>query len=839
MKKYLFIACCLFGSPGSKAQISPFVRQLDSIIEALHGSDQFNGTVLYAEHGRILYKKALGVTDFRTGERLKTSSAFNLASVSKQFFGMAFLILSEQGKIGLDDEVKKYIPELPYDGIHIRQLLTHTSGLPEYFDLFQQFRRTTDTLTNEGLVQLLVRLKAPPVFLPGQQWKYCNTNYVLLSCILERVTHLAASAFLEQSIFRPLGLRNTYLYHINMPVVPANHVYGFRQDNQIRSLSDLTPVDGVTGDGNIYSSVEDLFTWEQSLYTEKLVKKATLDQAFQPVRLTDGSTYPYGFGWNISKPGEIYDHTGSWNGFRNSICRDVKNRRTLIVLTSGAIPPAFAIPLFQGLAVTLPATRLITHVRLIDGTGVPARNTSVRIRGDRILAVSQELSAFPGEPVTDGGGMVLAPGFIDTHSHMEGSLQQYPEALGDLSQGVTTIVAGQDGESDPMDSLQKKILARPPAINVASYTGHTTLREAVLGNSQLSRPASDSEITRMKGALQEELRKGSLGLSTGLEYAGAYFSSRHEVLELAKAAAACKGRYISHMRSEDINFQEALEEIIAIGREAKIPVQISHFKIALKDDWGSANLVLSRLEAARQQGVDITADCYPYDYWSSTLRVLFPKTDYSNPLSASFAVEHTFDPAHSYLSRFKPNQAYVLKSITEISALRHETIPVTLMGLISEAEQYEKKNPDSSGVETIMAKSMLEDDVMQFLSWANTNICSDGSNGGHPRGYGSFTRVLGRYVRQQKIMSLETAIHKMTALAAEHVGLSMRGVVAPGYYADLVLFDPGQVQDLADIHNSKALSEGILKVWVNGGLVYSDKKPTGLYTGMLLLREQH
>lgn len=478
-------------------------------------------------------------------------------------------------------------------------------------------------------------------------------------------------------------------------------------------------------------------------------------------------------------------------------------------------------------------TFLITNVRVTDGTGVPTRKADVRVSGELILEVG-DLTAQPGEPVIDGQNKVLTPGFIDTHSHLDRSLFEAPEALAALNQGVTTIVAGQDGYGWEIDTLKKRIRQRPIAVNIAVYAGHTTLREQMMGEANLDRPATPQEIAGMSHALQAEMQKGALGLSTGLEYAGAYFSSYEEVLALAKVAAASGGRYISHMRSEDVAMKEALAEIIAIGRDAAMPVQISHFKIALKDDWGQAATFLAQLQQARAAGIDITADCYPYDFWSSTLKVLFPKTDYTNLESAEFAVNHTFDATQSIISRFAANPAYKGKTLAEVAAMRGESPAVALMGLIAEADAFEKANPEASGIEGIMGKSMTEADVIPLLSWAHTNICSDGSNGGHPRGYGSFTRVLGYFVREKKIMSWETAINKMTALAAEHVGIQKRGVIAPGYYADLVLVDPETVADHATVQNPKALSDGILQVWVNGKAVYRDKKPAGQYSGQFV-----
>jgi N-acyl-D-amino-acid deacylase len=840
MQKTGFVLLLLIGVMAAFPQSAQDVRKLDSVLSVLNNTERFNGTALYAENGKILYKKAFGVDDIRTGRPLQTNSSFNLASVSKQFVAVCILKLAEQGKLGLDDPIKKYIPEIPYDSVTIRNLLTHTSGIPEYFEPYQVYRGTLDTLTNEGLILMLARHHPAPDFSPGTQWRYCNTNYVLLAGLIERVSHQTLPDFFRQWIATPLGLKESYVYHLLMPAVPANHVYGFTRINGKKELFDLINTDGVTGDGNIYSSVEDLYLWEQSLYTDKLLKKETLAEAFQPVKLKNGKTYPYGFGWGIVKENESFSHTGSWQGFKNLICRDITHKRTLIVLSSGTSPDAiqFGRNWFNGDTTPILPVKLITHVRVIDGTGVPAYKASVRIEGNKILEIG-DLSPFPGEEEINGGGKVLAPGFIDSHSHIAGSLKEHPEGLADISQGVTTIVSGQDGYGSYIDSIKKDILQIPVSVNIATYTGHTALREQVMGASQLNRPATEEELEKMKQLLSAEMKKGSLGLSTGLEYAGAYFSSRHEVLELAKEAAAENGRYISHIRSEDIALADALDEIIAIGREAKLPVQVSHIKIALKDDWGKSAYILSQLQEARQQGINITADCYPYEYWYSTIKVLFPKTDYTNPVSAQYAVDHTFDPNLSILVRFAPNPTYGWKTISEIAAMRKEKPAQTIMGLIAEADAYQKQHPEATGLEGIMAKSMTDEDVVNFLSWANTNICSDGSDGGHPRGYGSFTRVLGYYTREKKIMGLEKAIQKMTSLSAEHTGLKNRGVIAPGYFADLVLFDPETVKDNADIKNPKALSTGIEKVWVNGVCVYEQQQPTHRYPGLFLRRQAY
>jgi len=489
----------------------------------------------------------------------------------------------------------------------------------------------------------------------------------------------------------------------------------------------------------------------------------------------------------------------------------------------------FFIPFFS-------SAQLITNVQLIDGTGKPAYKTSIRINGDRIAEIGK-LNANKNELVIDGKGMILAPGFIDAHSHHFWDVQHNTDALSTSNQGITTIVIGQDGSGYYMDTLVAMMKKNPVAVNVASYTGHTSLREEVMGEHDMLRQAKQDEIEKMKIRLESELKRGSLGLSTGLEYEHAFYSTKDEVVQLSKTTAGLNGRYISHIRSEDVTMEDALNEIIEIGRVTKMPVQVSHIKIAKKDDWGTAKKIIARLDKARQEGVNITADVYPYNFWHSTMRVLFPARDYENPASAKFATDQLFDPSESRIAVFAPIPSYKGKTISEIAAIRNESTSQTLMNLISIASEFKEKNPDhAGGIEAITAKSMSDVDVSDFIGWKHSVICSDGNAGAHPRGYGSFTRILGRYVREQKLMTIEEAIHKMTGLTATHLGIKERGVIKKGNYADLVLFDPATVIDNATIKNSKALSSGIEMVFVNGKIIYKTGNPTSERPGMLVKR---
>ncbi|MGH6614508.1 N-acyl-D-amino-acid deacylase family protein [Sphingomonas sp.] len=476
-----------------------------------------------------------------------------------------------------------------------------------------------------------------------------------------------------------------------------------------------------------------------------------------------------------------------------------------------------------------PKSTLITGASVIDGTGAPARPASVRIQGDRIVAIG-ELKPLAEEQVVDAGGQVLSPGFIDTHSHHDRGLFEQPDALPVTSQGITTIVVGQDGGSElPLPRLFARMAKMPVAVNIASYVGHNSIRAQVLGK-DYKRVATAAEIDRMRAIVRAEMQAGALGLSTGLEYDPGIYATKDEVLTLAKEAARDGGRYISHIRSEDQYIWAALDEIVEIGRATGMPVQVSHMKLAMTDWWGQADRYLGVMDRARAAGVNITGDVYPYEYWQSTLTVMFPKRDFTNRESAQFALDHLAPANGLLLSEFSPDRKLVGKTVAQVAAQRGIDPATALMQLIAESQA-------PGAEEMVIGTSMRSDDVGKLIAWPSANISSDGQlNDRHPRGTGSFPRVLRQYVRGQHLLTLEQAINKMTGAAAAHMGLTDRGVIRPGARADLVLFDPATVADRATSETPSAQSVGISRVWVNGGLVLKDGKPTGTRTGQPVRR---
>jgi len=491
-----------------------------------------------------------------------------------------------------------------------------------------------------------------------------------------------------------------------------------------------------------------------------------------------------------------------------------------------APPPAPAEP---------PSSQLIANVVVIDGSGAPRQAGAVRIDGGRIADVGA-LEPLPGEAVIDGGGRVLAPGFIDTHSHADDELFEMPGALAAVSQGITTVVIGQDGGSPfPLADFRDRLAASPAAVNVAAYSGHNTLRDRVLGG-DFRRAATETEVFEMSELLRADLAAGALGLAAGLEYDPGIYSETGEVVALARVAAAAGGRYISHVRSEDRWLEQAIDEIIGIGRAAGIPVQISHIKLAMTPLWGRAPEFIAKLDAARASGVDVTADIYPYTYWQSNMLVLLPRRDITDRAEVEYALRQIAPPDGMWFTRFDPNPEYVGRTLTQVAEARGSDPVTTFMELIAASEAMSAETGE--GADAIIATSMHEDDISALMAWPHTNICSDGSlDDLHPRGRGAFPRVLGRYVRERGVLALEDAVHKMSGLSAAHVGLADRGMIRAGAAADLVLFDPDTVLDNATPDNPKALSSGVEKVWVNGELVFENSGETGARPGRFIARD--
>ncbi len=479
-----------------------------------------------------------------------------------------------------------------------------------------------------------------------------------------------------------------------------------------------------------------------------------------------------------------------------------------------------------------PSGVVIVNARVIDGGGGPSRDVNVRIVGERIAAVG-DFKPPASDEVIDARGLVLAPGFIDAHSHHEDGLLEMPEALAAVNQGVTTIVVGQDGRHPyPAKGFLESLEASPVSINVASFAGHGTIRSKVMGE-DYRRPATAKEVAAMAHLLNAEMEAGALGLSSGLEYDPGSYSAPPELVELARVAASRGGRYISHIRSEDQHFWEAIDEVINIGREARLPVQVTHVKLAMTRWWGQTDRLKTKLNDARAAGVDVTADIYPYTAWNaefSWLVTLFPQRDLARRDGALYILGEMLSPEGILLPSFEPEPAYDGKTIAEIAEMRGSDPVTTLTELL-------RADLDAGSQSPMLGFAMDERDIESMMAWPHTVIGSDGELAGpHPRGYGAFTRYLGHYIRARGVLSLEEGIRRITSLSARQAGIVDRGAIEVGHPADLVLFDPDKVIDSATYENPHAPSLGIEKVWVNGELVLDGGHVTGNRPGAVIRR---
>lgn len=485
---------------------------------------------------------------------------------------------------------------------------------------------------------------------------------------------------------------------------------------------------------------------------------------------------------------------------------------------------------------------LIRSATLIDGSGRARFAADVRVTRGVISAIGS-LCPDKDEPVLDAQHRILAPGFIDTHSHHDRGMLESSDARSlraVVSQGVTTIVLGQDGMSSfPVSELAGDLARIPVAVNVASYTGHGTLRTRSTG-SRYNRKVTPEELGQMKFDLAADMEAGSLGLSSGLEYDPGIYSDQGELTELASVLHGFGGRYISHMRSEDKNLDAAIDELLQIGEAAGIPVQISHFKVAYIDFWGEAPQFLEKLDAARARGIDVTADVYPYDFWQSTLAVLLPERNFDDVGAAQNALDHLAPADGLTLTMFEPDPALVGQTVQQIAEARKQPAAKVYLDLIKEAYagvRIEEAFAKGQMREMVLGRSMSDPDVAAIMAWPHTNIASDGfSGGGHPRGYGAFPRAIRLMVRDLGLVSLEEMVRKCSRLGAENVGLVQRGLVVPGAPADLVLFNEDEISDEADIQDPTATASGILGVWVNGVRVWEGGNVTGAYPGRFLKR---
>lgn len=499
------------------------------------------------------------------------------------------------------------------------------------------------------------------------------------------------------------------------------------------------------------------------------------------------------------------------------------------------------------------ADMLIKNGKIIDGAGNSWTLGDVAIKNGKIVAKGH-LDNWRATKVIDATGLIVCPGFIDVHTHIENLEKKDPTARNFIFDGVTTVITGNCGDSHTdikkyfnyLDSLKT-------SINIGSFIGHNDVRKAVMG--KVNRTPTEDEMQRMEALVENALTDGAVGLSTGLIYIPGTYSKTEEVLRLAKAAAKHNGVYASHIRSEGDSVVIAINEAIDIARKAKMPVEISHYKVVGEQNWGRSKETIPLIIKAREEGIDATIDQYPYTASSTNLGTMLPSwalADGQDSIVARLAnaatrkritnimlkglkkrgLEHF---SYAVVANFKPDKSYNGKSIEEVNQMK---------GRAHTAEEETNTVMDmvSAGGSSMVFHGMCEEDVKAIMQYPFNMFASDGGirvvgeAAPHPRSYGTNARVLGKYVREQKVISLEEAIRRMTSLPAQKFQLKNIGLLTEGYNADIVLFDEKTVNDLATYDNPHQYSVGFKYVIVNGKLTLDNGNHTGVLNGRTVKR---
>ncbi len=515
----------------------------------------------------------------------------------------------------------------------------------------------------------------------------------------------------------------------------------------------------------------------------------------------------------------------------------MRSRRSFLRATAAALA---AVPLLAGRRAR--TDLLVRGGTVIDGTGRPPFPADVAIAGDRITAVGPDLPR-DGAEVLPAEGLIVAPGFVDIHSHGDGTLRQDPQAESVIRQGITTIVVGQDGTS--RDGLLATVTEVRPAVNVATMVGLGSVRAAVMGDA--ARAASPAERARMRALVEQALAGGACGGSSGLEYAPGGYATTEELIEVARPLGRRGLPYATHLRNEDDRLLEALDEAVAVATGAGCPLQVSHLKAQGPRNWPRMTEALARLERAAAGGLDVAFDVYPYVAYQTGLTNLFPLWSRAGGADRLLArIESAATGARvreETLAKVELIGGWDQVMVSSVQAAADRWAEGGRVGTLAAARGADpyRLTVDllrrSEGRVGMVGFAMSEANVERALAHPMAIVCSDGGafavegaarqGHPHPRGLGSFPRVLGHYVRERGVLDLAAAVHRMTARPAARIGLADRGLVTAGAAADLVLFDRDRVTDRATFAEPFRYPDGIEAVLVNGTLTLRDGRNTG------------
>lgn len=491
---------------------------------------------------------------------------------------------------------------------------------------------------------------------------------------------------------------------------------------------------------------------------------------------------------------------------------------------------------------------IIRNGKIIDGTGNSWYRADIAVKDGKIISIKRNISGSATK-IIDAAGLIVAPGFIDVHTHIEGDELVTPTADNFIYDGVTTVIAGNCGSSKVdianylswIDSLQL-------SVNVASLIGHNDVRKTVMGRA--NRDATAAELLQMEALVEKAMKAGAVGLSTGLIYIPGTYSKTTEIISLAKVAAKYNGVYATHMRDEADSVTQAIEEALAIGRGANIPVEISHFKLSGQQNWGRSRETLPMIIAARKEGLDVTIDQYPYTASSTSLSTLLPDeilADGQDSIVARLGRADIQKQVTAYITKKLKNRKLKHLSYAVVAYYKPDTSlngkSIEAINLLKGRKHHIKEEAKTvmemmrEGGASMVFHGMSEQDVKQIMQYPFNMFASDASiralgvGAPHPRGYGTNARVLGKYVREEKVISLEEAVRRMTSLPAQKFQLQKIGMLKENMQADIVIFDEATVSDKSSFEAPHQYSVGFKFVLVNGKQVVENGKHTGVRSG--------
>lgn len=928
----------LFGSSAVFGQ-ADLAARIDAIVEAPITAGTLAGaSVAVVKNGETIVMRGYGLADVELDVKTPPGASYEIGSVTKQFTAAAILLLQEDGKLSLDDEVTKFLPDYPSQGyrITLRQLLNHTSGVKSYTDLaeFSDFSRL-----NRSRDELVAMFGGKPFdFAPGEEQIYNNSAFFLLGLVIEEASGMSYSAFVQQRLFDRVGMTNSY--YCSERTAKKNHAHGYENEDGALVLKSFIVHDWPYAAGSLCSNTEDLVAWNRALHGGEVLSPSSYAAMTTPETLNDGTKLRYGFGIIAADIGgrRVIGHGGGIPGFLSESQYYPDDDLVIVVLlnTAGSVAPrAIAVDIasavlgsapkrsqpfsgdssvyagvYSGLGrgqrstVTItakdqtltmmraggskpetleyrggqtfafadtlvtfePSDGAVDRLRLdigsgnnllvrqppqtpydliirggtvVDGTGAPRYEADVAIAAGSIARVG-DLGDATAVREIDAQGLFVAPGFINIHSHAT------PEGLvtasNMLTQGVTTEILNADG-SGPLDltAQMASVTESGLAVNVGANIGFNSVWTEVIGQSD-RRPTAE-EVVRMRGLVAAGLTAGGWGVSAGLDYKPAYFAQTEDVISVLEVARSSRTYFANHDRvTPESGFSSlaGMAETIDIGVRTGIMPLITHMKVQ-GHEQGKVGVITGQMRQATLRGDYTAADVYPYlagqtglvaftiPAWAQDGGRTAMLERFADPAlrariveEAELAMDKRFGgPANVYL----PDRQRTLKEIADKMKVPAGEAVVTLL---------EKESPG------IIAYFGIEADLVAILRHPTSSVsCDCGAvavEARHPRFYGTFPRVLGRYVREQQVLTWEEAVRKMTGLPAATIGMIDRGLLGAGMAADVVVFDPATVIDRATFDKPNLPSEGIRYVVVNGRLALADGAVTAEHAGMALRR---